>query len=164
MNSETMTQQQTEARWKASERRVMHVDDDPAILRLVAKALDSQGYEVISVSAADEALGVLAEQSVQMALLDIDMPKRDGLSLLQEIKQHDGSVQVLMLTGVVSMSSVLKSMRYGAEACVFKPLNDINELLIPLKAAFEKRDRWWNALHDLKLRKTEEQRLADNNC
>ena len=122
---------------------MLHVDDDPSVLRLVAKSLESEGYETISVSSAEEALGVLTVQSIQLSILDIDMPVRDGLSLLQEIKQIDGSVQVVMLTGIVSMSSVLKSMRYGAEACVFKPLTDPEDLMVPLRAAFEKRDRWW---------------------
>ncbi|MFI4876898.1 MAG: hypothetical protein ACIALR_16215, partial [Blastopirellula sp. JB062] len=60
--------------------------------------------------------------------------------------------QVIMLTGLVTLSTVLDSMRYGAETCLFKPVNEIEPLLEVLEAAFAKHGRWWSALHDLKQR------------
>jgi hypothetical protein len=58
------------------------------------------------------------------------------------------------------MTSVLESMRRGAEACLFKPLNDVAPLLKTLDAAFQKIDHWWDTLQDLTSRRKTEQLIA----
>ena len=130
-------------------RLVLHVDDDPQMLRIVAKQLGDAGYEVVSLSNPDEVQATLLNSDCRVVLLDIDMTPVSGLELLSDIKRHDGAIQVIMLTGLVSMTTVLESMRRGAEACFFKPISDFEALLDVLEAAFVKRDRWWNALRDL---------------
>jgi DNA-binding NtrC family response regulator len=130
------------------EHLVLHVDDDPAILRIVQKKLTSVGYEVISIDDPRVAMERILETGVRVILLDIDMPHIDGLELLKQIKAHDGGLQVIMLTGMVTMTTVMQSMMQGAEACVFKPLDEFESLLSVLDMSFEKIDRWWNALYD----------------
>jgi CheY-like chemotaxis protein len=61
-----------------------------------------------------------------------------------------------MLTGLVSMSSVLESLRRGAEACLFKPIENFDELQRALAATFVKLDAWWSTLADLSRRKQQE--------
>jgi len=73
-----------------------------------------------------------------------------------EIKAYDGGIQVLMLTGVTSMNSLLQSFRFGAEACLFKPLNDYQPLCNALEDTFRKIDRWWDALEELSQRRCQE--------
>ena len=136
-----------------NQRRVLHVDDDPQILRLVAQRLNQNGYEVISIQEPDRAISTLLDCDCRVVLLDIDMPDISGLELLKRIKSHDGGLQVIMLTSLVSMSTVLESMRWGAEACIFKPLTDFSPLLDAMQASFAKVDRWWDALKDLSQRK-----------
>jgi DNA-binding NtrC family response regulator len=68
---------------------------------------------------------------------------------LRQIKRHDGGIQVILLTGLVSMNTVLDSMRTGAEACLFKPIHDFDELYEVLDAAYAKVGRWWRTLQDL---------------
>jgi DNA-binding NtrC family response regulator len=135
-------------------RIVLHVDDDPSMLRLVAETLGNDGYEVVSLDDPQQASRSLLTTGARVVLLDIDMPQVDGLTLLNELKAEDGGVQVIMVTGVVSMNTVLQSMRLGAEACVFKPLNDFDPLRTAVSAAFDKIDHWWDSLHDLNQRKT----------
>lgn len=125
---------------------LMHVDDDPLMTRIVSQRLTAAGYEVISLNDPRQALGKLLETNCRLVLLDIDMPHRNGLDLLTEIKRQDGGVQVIMLTGMVSMTTVLQSMRKGAEACFFKPLRDVEPLLEAIDAGFAKIERWWKAL------------------
>ena len=139
-----------------NQRTVIHVDDEPAMARIVKKKLESAGFHVISINDPHEVLGVLLETDCHVAVLDIDMPSLNGLDLLKQIKQQDGGVQVVMLTGVVTMSTVLRSLRWGAEACVFKPFTDGSELFEALETCFEKIDRWWKTLEELKSRKNEE--------
>ncbi|MCA9267938.1 MAG: response regulator [Planctomycetales bacterium] len=135
-------------------RTILHVDDDPSLLRLVAAKLTAHGCNVISLSDPTCAAQVLLDSGARLALLDIDMPHINGLDLLHDIKQLDGGIQVIMLTGAVSMSSVLQSLRWGAESCVFKPIDDFRPLLTAVDAAFEKIDRWWECLRDLQQRRS----------
>jgi two-component system chemotaxis response regulator CheY len=127
---------------------VLHVDDDVSILRLVAKCLQKHGVEVISVSNPLHVIGKLATSGARVVISDIDMPEKDGLTLLREIKQCDAGIQVIMCTSMVSMSTVLMSTSLGAEGCIFKPLVDLNRVTEAVDRAFDKMDRWWIALRE----------------
>ncbi len=137
-------------------RAVLHVDDDPAILRVVGTNLRNRGYEVISLDDPSRTIATLLEHHCRVAILDVDMPMENGLEVLSRIKEFDGGVQVIMLTGLVSMNAVLESMRRGAEACFFKPVLDYDEFHIRLDATFGKLDEWWHTLQDLASRRQSE--------
>ena len=130
-------------------RTILHVDDDPNILRIVAKQLGDLGYDIVSIEDPTQCARELIKTGARLVILDVDMPTIDGLTLLEDIKHHDGGIQVIMLTGAVSMSTVLQSMRWGAEACVFKPITDFGPLVASIEATFNKIDRWWDSLEDL---------------
>jgi DNA-binding NtrC family response regulator len=134
-------------------RMVLHVDDDPAMRHLVERQLAVAGMNVMGIGQPLGAIDALVESQCRVVILDVDMPDMNGLELLAQIKRFDGGIQVIMLTGLVSMDTVLESMRRGAEACLFKPLQDVAELISALEAAFQKADRWWDALADLNQRR-----------
>jgi DNA-binding NtrC family response regulator len=138
------------------EKAILHIDDDPQVTRLVAARLRSHGYQVTSLNEPRTALRELMQNQWRVVLLDIDMPGISGLDLLREIKAYDGGIQVIMLTGVVSMNALLQSFRCGAEACLFKPFSDDRPLLDALEDVFRKIDRWWAALEELSQRRCEE--------
>lgn len=133
---------------------ILHIDDDVNLLKIVSKKLSLRGYEVHSLDEAKRTSRELVTTGARLVLLDIDMPDIDGLTVLQDIKNHDGGIQVIMLTGLISMNTVLQSMRWGAEACVFKPITEIEPLTSAIDAAFEKIDRWWMSLEELNQRKS----------
>ena len=108
------------------EKKILHVDDDPAILRIVERVLAKRGYSVTSISDPNLAMKTLKDMSARLVILDIDMPEKNGLELLREIKKLDGCIQVIMLTGMVSMGTILRATRLGAEECIFKPIEDVN--------------------------------------
>lgn len=137
-------------------RTVLHVDDDKSMLHLVRKRLESQGYEVISLDDPTRTIQMLLDHDIRVVLLDVQMPGISGLDLLSQIKQYDGGVQVIMLTGLVSMNTVLESLRRGAEACHFKPIDDFAGVVASLAATFDKLDNWWHTLEDLNRRRLEE--------
>ena len=137
----------------ATNRTILHVDDDPQITRIVAAKLKTHGYQVARLHDPQGALDAIMRCQYRVILLDIDMPGLNGLELLRQIKAFDGGIQALMLTGVVSMSAVLQSLRIGAEACFFKPLEDYQPLLDAVESTFAKIDRWWNTLEELSRRR-----------
>jgi DNA-binding NtrC family response regulator len=77
------------------------------------------------------------------------MPGISGLDLLRQIKVHSGGTQVIMLTGTVSMQTLLQSYRWGAEFFVFKPLASMDPLLSAIETVFQKIDHWWAAMEHL---------------
>lgn len=141
-------------------RTVLHIDDDRSMLHLVRKRLELEGYQVVSLEHPDRLIDVLLQHDCRVVLLDVQMPTQNGLDLLSQIKHYDGGIQVVMLTGLVSMNTVLESMRRGAEACLFKPVRDFDDILHALSTTFEKLDRWWQTLEELSRRRSEERDIA----
>ena len=137
-------------------RRILHVDDDPEVTGLVGEYLKDRGYESIAIHDPRQVIQRLPRYQERVVLLDIDMPHINGLELLPEIKKFDGGIQVVMLTGLVTMTSVLQSLRWGAEACLFKPLTDVEPLFDALDACHQKLERWWHTLDELTRRRKAE--------
>lgn len=134
------------------DRKILHVDDDPAILQLVSKVLSHRGYHVISISDPNLAIEALKKSSARLVILDIDMPEKNGLSLLEEMKAIDRSIQIFMLTGMVSMATICRATQLGAEECLFKPIADFEELGNAADRAYEKMLRWWRTFREWKER------------
>ncbi|QDU31266.1 Sporulation initiation phosphotransferase F [Anatilimnocola aggregata] len=136
-------------------RTILHIDDDPAVLRLINARLHDHGYDVISCSDPVDIEELLLSTNARIVLLDISMPRADGLELLRQIKRYDGGIQVIMLTGLVSMNAVLDSLRSGAEALYFKPILNFEPLLEILSDSFRKTDRWRKTLEELRIRRAQ---------
>lgn len=129
---------------------VLHVDDDPDILALVARHLEKDGYKVIGLTDPTRTLAELTRTGARVVLLDIDMPQVDGLTLLREIKRRDAGIQVTMCTGMVSISTVLLATSLGAEGLIFKPLRDLQKVTDAVDTSFRKIARWWETLAEWK--------------
>jgi len=132
---------------------VLHVDDDPAIRNIVRVTLQKRGYTVVSIGDPEMALSALAECAARVVILDIDMPGKDGLTLLREIKSRDSGIQVVMLTGMVSIGTILQSTGLGAQSCVFKPVDDLDKIGDAVDRCFASIESWWDALREWMERK-----------
>jgi len=130
-------------------RTVLHIDDDPDFTRLVAHKLARLGHDVVSLNDSTKAMGEIMRKGYRVVLLDIDMPGLDGISLLRRIKEYDGGILVIMLSGWVTLSSAMSTFRRGAEACYLKPIEDFQEIAHSIDAAFHKIEHWWTALNVL---------------
>ncbi len=136
-----------------AERTLLHVDDDPQLTALIQRQLAVHQITTIPLNEPAQVMEQLGQTRTRLVLLDVDMPGKDGLQLLQEIKEFDGTILVVMLTGLVGQTTVIRSLRYGAEACFFKPVRDIQPLVACLEDCFRKIDRWWKCLSELVERK-----------
>ena len=135
---------------------ILHIDDDESILRLVAKKLQGVGYDVVSLTDPLQAIEQIYATGAKLVLLDIDMPGKNGIEVLKEIKADDGGVQVVMLSGVVTMVTALEAMRNGAEACLFKPVTKFAPLLNAIETAEHKMECWSDCFRELKQRRDSE--------
>jgi DNA-binding NtrC family response regulator len=102
--------------------RVLVVDDDGQIRALLKHALTQWGYQATAVSSGAEALDLLTSQLVDIALLDLRMPGMDGLELLRQIKRHDSTIAVVVMTGYPAVNSAVEALKEGAYDYLTKPM------------------------------------------
>ena len=110
--------------------KVLVVDDEPNILRMVAQYLTTENFTVEMASSGMEALGKVDTFGPELILLDVMMPGMDGFEVLDKIKsnpQHS-TTPVIMLTARDQSADVLKGYQSGATAYQVKPF-DMDELL-----------------------------------
>jgi DNA-binding response OmpR family regulator len=104
---------------------VLVADDDDDILLLVTTRLRRDGFDVIAARNGEEALALAKERFPAIAVLDIGMPKLDGLEVLQRIRadQTLTEMKVLLLTAKAQESDVRRGYEAGADAYVRKPFS-----------------------------------------
>lgn len=103
--------------------RVLVVDDQEEVRRVLAETLTAWEHQVTAVGSGPEALECLKHQLFDAALVDIRMPGMDGLALLREIKRHDPSIEVVMITGHPEVSTAVQALKDGAYDYLTKPFN-----------------------------------------
>lgn len=103
--------------------RILVVDDDEAVLRLVREKLDRAGYEVVTARSGQEALDTIRRQGLpHLALVDIHMPGMDGFEFCEIVQQYS-DLPVVMLTAVDEEESIIRGIEYFAEDYITKPFS-----------------------------------------
>jgi len=97
-------------------------------------------YNLQTVDNGREALEILKEERIDLITLDMKLPDRYGLDLLQQVKAEHQDVEVVVITGYGSLQSAMDSVRYGAAAYLLKPFN-VTELLAIINQALNKKQR-----------------------
>ncbi len=98
------------------------VDDDRNILTSVAMTLESEGYQVRTYIDGEDALRGMSQQPVDLAILDIKMPRMDGMELLQRLRRTS-SVPVIFLTSKDDEIDEMLGLRMGADDYITKPFS-----------------------------------------
>ena len=113
--------------------KVLVIDDEPGVRELISEALSLS--EITAVQAADglEALSHLRRERFDLLILDINMPKLDGLALLEKLRTEGMSVPVLMLSARADKADINQGLRIGADDYLTKPFS-IEELVLRVKA------------------------------
>ncbi len=103
-------------------KRILLVDDEPLILKGLRFTLEQEGYEIITAADGEEALRVFFEQQVDLVLLDVMLPKLDGIQVCQRIRESS-NVPILMLTAKGEDMDKILGLEYGADDYMTKPFN-----------------------------------------
>ena len=93
----------------------------------MAEILRHAGYEVHCCASAREALQVVAKQSFDVILTDLQMPGMNGLEFIAELEKRQNTAQVVMVTAYASVATAVEAMRHGAFDYIEKPF-DIDQL------------------------------------
>jgi DNA-binding NtrC family response regulator len=118
--------------------KVLLVDDEQDFLDALAQRMQSRGMDVTATTSAEEALAKVAEEPFDAIILDLMMPKINGLSLLKSIKKERPELQVILLTGFVSLEKGIEAMKSGAVDFLEKPADVAQLAAIVQKAKAQK--------------------------
>lgn len=118
-------------------KKVLVVDDDPALSRLLTQILTQNGYVVVSAGSGQEALRIMFEEKPDLVLLDVVMPGMDGWETCSRIREFS-DVPVIMLTGKKSAEDdIVRGLEYGADEYLLKPVGN-KELTARVRAALRR--------------------------
>jgi len=118
--------------------RLLLVDDEEDFRTTLSSRLKKREFEVTQVESGYQALKVIKEQAIDVAIVDVKMPRMDGLETLRQMKQLNPLIEVIMLTGHASVESGIEGMRLGAFDYLMKPC-DINDLILKIGDAYQRK-------------------------
>lgn len=113
--------------------KVLVIDDEPGVRDLISEALSLSGITAVPAADGLEALSFLRRERFDLLILDINMPKLDGLALLEKLRTEGMSVPVLMLSARADKADINQGLRIGADDYLTKPFS-IEELVLRVKA------------------------------
>lgn len=122
---------------EAGDRPPILVVDDENGPRQALRILLKEDYAVHLAASAEEAIGILQEESIELIVTDVRMPEKSGVDLLREAKEIHPEVQVIILTGYGQLETAVKAVEYGAFAYMGKPF-DNDAMLEMVRAGLDK--------------------------
>ena len=117
-------------------KRILLVDDEPSIFKGLKYSLQQEGYEILSAMDGEEALNVFAANQVDLVLLDVMLPKMDGIQVCQRIREQS-DVPIIMLTAKGEDMDKILGLEYGAADYMTKPFN-VLEVKARIKTVFRR--------------------------
>jgi len=112
-------------------RCILVVDDESVLRELCTRVL--KGYRVLQAASGEEALGILARETVDLVLTDVMMPDMNGLDLLRTVKEEEPNQVVVVMTGYADKEVILRALKADADDFISKPIN-----LLQLKTTIDK--------------------------
>lgn len=124
---------------KGRQIRVLVVDDEDGARAGMRRLLEGDGYVVETAEDGIAALGAISEHPPDVMVTDLQMPRMDGMTLLQRVRGHHPSIPVIVATSEQDLSAAIAAMRSGAEDYLTKPI-DAGALTVALERAVENRE------------------------
>src|SRR5512133_93495 len=116
--------------------RILLVDDEPLYLRLLKVNLESEGYDIITARNGEEALEIVSQSIPNLIIMDVMMPKMDGISACNRIRQFS-NVPIILLTALGEEQDRVNGLNIGADDYVVKPFS-ATELVARVKAVLRR--------------------------
>lgn len=136
-------------------KRILIIDDEPLIRRAMADYLSEFEYETVTATDGAEGLEQARTESFDVVLVDLRMPRVDGLEVIAALNQEQPELPVVVVSGTGVLSDAIEAMRQGAWDYITKPVQDIDEILVTVERVLEKatliaeRDQYRRDLEDI---------------
>ncbi len=122
-------------------KKILIVDDEPPILRLLSQVFTKAGYEVFTAENGRDALKIIEENNIMDMFFDLNMPVMNGMELCKSVKSIKPMSIIYAITGYASLFELSECLDVGFEDYFKKPVN-VSTLLKTAESAFEKVNRW----------------------
>ncbi len=119
--------------------KILAIDDDPLIGKLIKKLLERKGHQVETATNGEDALKMIVGCSFDIVITDIKLPQMDGMAVLDKIKEINPEIDVIVITGFGSIESAVSFMKAGALDYISKPINS-DHLEIIVQKALERKE------------------------
>jgi DNA-binding NtrC family response regulator len=117
-------------------KKILIVDDDAELRSTLSEILKGAGYHIDEASSGKEAIEKMASKDFDIALLDLMMPKMNGIETLTELKKITQKTKVIMITAFATVENAVDAIKKGASDCISKPFR-IEELLTTIRRVIE---------------------------
>jgi PAS domain S-box-containing protein len=119
--------------------KLLLIDDEPDILRVLSMSLKADGYDVVTAQSGAEGIAVFEKEKPDIVITDIKMPGMDGIEVLKKVKALNADTEVIIITGHGDIENAIEALKHGASDFINKPVRD-EALAIALTRAREKFD------------------------
>jgi len=116
---------------------VLVVDDEASIRRTLREILEYEDFDVEEAVDGEEALAAIREHQYDLVLLDVKMPKMDGMDVLEDIAENETDLPVVMISGHGTIETAVEATKLGAYDFIEKP-PDLNRLLVTVRNAMDR--------------------------
>src|SRR5205823_5569234 len=120
----------------AKKTTILTADDDPQLLRLIARNLQFEGYDVLTASDGKQALELIEQHAPDLVLLDVMMPKMDGFTVCHKVREFS-SVPIIIVTARGQDQDKIRGLDLGADDYLTKPFS-IEELAARVRAVLRR--------------------------
>ena len=117
--------------------QILIIDDERSIRKTLKEILSFEGYEVEEARDGEEGIHMAMKKSFDAILCDVNMPKADGLEVLNKLKEQLPDIPVIMISGYGTIETAVEAVKKGAFDFIAKP-PDLNRLLITIRNAIDK--------------------------
>lgn len=116
--------------------KILIIDDDKSIAETLELYLTEEGHEVYAAYTGTDGLNVFVQHTPDIVILDIRLPDIDGFTVLEDLKEEEENVKVIMITAFHDMETTIRAMKSGAFDYIHKPIN-IDELEVAIEKALK---------------------------
>jgi DNA-binding NtrC family response regulator len=117
--------------------KILVVDDDAIVIKSCKRILEAEGFEVLTVPSADEALEIIRKYDFGLLLVDVKMPKHDGMFLMREIKKDLPDTPIIVMSGYPTPETIADVLKLGATQFIPKPFRP-DELVKLIRQVIQK--------------------------
>jgi DNA-binding NtrC family response regulator len=115
---------------------ILIVDDEPGMRNFLVKTLVPRCHTVMNAGSAEEGADMLQNHHIDLIILDISLPGRNGVSWLKELREQGFSGQVILITAFADLDTAIEALRAGASDFILKPFR-VPQILNAVKHCFE---------------------------
>ncbi|MHC1725630.1 MAG: response regulator [Syntrophobacteraceae bacterium] len=132
--------------------RVLLVDDEREFIDTLGERLESRGLSVSKAESGNEALEKIQEENIDVVVLDVLMPGKDGVATLKEIKSIKPLLEVILLSGNATVEAAVEGLKQGAFDFLLKP-TEVTDLMEKIALAFKRKADQENRIRNAEIQR-----------